>query len=302
MADLGTMTKSGSEPDRSTVSPHRRIRRARGLPGGRAVVGALLVTGAAVGVFAAYLNATAEPSTAYLVAGRTIEPGTRFADLDDVLDAVRSDAIDVAPELAARLVPVGEVESLVGRVVLAPLEFGDLITRTVVVDDGGVAGAHTMSIPIARSDAVAGTLRAGERIDVLATYGSGDNASTAFVVRGVPLLRVTGSDGEAVTTSDELILTVAVTAPEDVQALGHAVNTASVFVTRSLATAVSSGSTPGAYRFSPDAPGPAADPSGDPVGGGGPPPATDTPDDTASDPVDDASETDSGTAAEGNDP
>jgi CBS domain-containing protein len=67
--------------------------------------------------------------------------------------------------------------------------------RLVVVDDGGVGSAQTMSFAIARTNAVGGTLRPGERIDVLATYGSGEGTYTAYVVRGVPLLRLTAPAG-----------------------------------------------------------------------------------------------------------
>ena len=239
----------------------RRIRRARTLPGGRAVVGALLVTAAAVATFATYLDATAEPTTAYLVATEPVEPGTRFATGEELRAVFGSLTVELAPPLSERAIPVGELDTLVGRVLVAPLGRGDLVTRTSVVDDGGVAPAQTLSFSLPRDAAVGGTLRPGERVDVLATYGASDSAYTAYIVRGVPLLRVTGPDGGPVGTATDVVLTVAVTELGDVQALGHAASTATVFVTRSTATPGGGDAAPAPFRADPAASGPRPDPA-----------------------------------------
>ena len=253
-------SKTGASTSEATEGA-RRIRRSRGLPGGRAVVGALLVAAAAVATFAAYLDATAEPQTAYAVAMASVEPGTRFDTIDDVTAAFGSVSMELTEPVLSRAIPAHDLEALVGATVLSPLERGDLITRTQLLDDGGAAPAQTMSFPIGRTDAVAGSLQAGERIDVLATYGSGDSAYTAFVARGLPLLRITGSDGAALgpnTTGSELTLTVAISDLVSVQQLGHAVNTADIFVTRSTAQPGDE-SAPGSYQPDPTVPGPAPD-------------------------------------------
>lgn len=200
------------------------------------MVGALLVTAAAVGTFAAYLDATARPTGRYVVATAAIEPGTRLGSLADVGERFGTIALELPSEVAARAIAASTVDGLVGQVVLTPLEPGDLLTRTQLLEDGGVDGAHTLSFALPSTAAVGGRLRPGERIDVLATYGAGDRASTAYVVRGIALLRVSNADGGgSLGDSGEVTLTVAVPAPEDVQALGHAVNTAEVFVARSTA-------------------------------------------------------------------
>src|SRR5690606_28245478 len=88
----------------------RSVRRRRSLPGGRAVAGAFLVTAAAAGVFAAYLDATAAPSTAWLVAAGDIAPG-------DVLDGADLDAVamEVPAAQQDRLVPADARDRVVGR-------------------------------------------------------------------------------------------------------------------------------------------------------------------------------------------
>jgi Flp pilus assembly protein CpaB len=256
------LTAARGEP----VGPARQLRRRRGLPGGRAVVGALLVAASAVGVFAAYLSATAAPSTAYLVAGRTIEPGTRFASLDDVFAAVGRTPLDLPPTAAGRAIRVEDAVTLVGRVVVSPLERGDLLTRTAFVEDGGVADAQTLSFSVPEADAVDGSLRPGERIDVIATHGSGGESFTAFVARGLPLLRVSAPDG-TVAGPGRLTLTVAVSALDDVLALSHAAATAEVRVTRSTAGPAARDPAPGAYRATPLREGPQPESAGDPVVG-----------------------------------
>ena len=228
----GSERNAAAPPARDRPAP-RHIRRLRGLPAGRAVVGALLVTVAAVGVFATHLSATAEPGSRYLIATRTIEPGSRFVSIEELHEVVSSAPLDLGPALAARAIRVEQSEDLVARAVLSPLEPGDLLTRTAFGAEASGIGGATMSFPIARSSAVAGALHPGERIDVAATYGTTGETSTAFVVRGVPLLAVRGRDGEEIGTSDELSLTVALAGSDDVLALGHAVNTASIFVVRS---------------------------------------------------------------------
>jgi hypothetical protein len=256
--DVGTRTRGVAGESA------RQIRRRRGLPGGRAVVGALLVAASAVGVFAAYLGATAAPSTAYLLAGRSIEPGTRFATLDDVLAAVGQAPLDLPPTAAGRAIGADEAATLVGLVVVAPLERGDLLTRTAFVEDGGVADAQTLSFSVPEAAAVDGSLRPGERIDVVATHGAGGESFTAFVARGLPLLRVSAPDG-TVGGPGQVTLTVAISALDDVLALSHAAAAAEIRVTRSTARPDDTEPAPGAYRPAPLPEGPRAEVAEDPV-------------------------------------
>jgi hypothetical protein len=262
VADVTSMTERASGPARGLPDPDasaRRIRPPRRLPGGRAVVGALLVTAAAVATFAAYLDATSPPTGRYVVATATIEPGTRLGSLGEVGERFGTVALELSSEVAARAIPASGVDALVGQIVVTPLEPGDLLSRTQLIDDEGVDGAQTLSFALPRTAAVGGELRPGERIDVLATFGSGDRAYTAYIVRGIPLLRVAAADGGPLGDSPDLTLTVAVSALREVQALGHAVNTAEVFVTRSTATPEADDPAPGAFRATPEEVGPRPD-------------------------------------------
>lgn len=237
--------------DRPTLR-RQRIERRRTLPGGRAVVGALLVAAAAVSVFGAHLRATAEPGTRYLVAAGDIEVGTRIDP--DNLDRLFGQApIELPPVLAERSVRLEDREWLVGQVVVAPLVHGDLLTRSAVVVDDGADAGFAISFPIPAAAAVAGSLRRGEHVDILATYGSGESAATTYVAVGVPLLAVEGAGDTSFGANDTRTLTVRLADREQVQALAHAVAGADVVVTRSPMDAAQAGP-PAPYRPSLSAP------------------------------------------------
>lgn len=273
MGQLDDLTAGGTDTggrEPGTGAPLvPRIERRRGLPGSRAVIGALLIAAATVGTFATYLGTTREPSTRYLVAVVEILPGTRLADAQSVNASFEAVAMDLAPQVAARAFEVAQAPQLVGRRLVVPLAPGELLTRSAVVAEGEVPDAETVSFPVPRAAALDGALRVGDRIDVLATYRAGEGY-TAYVLRSVPLLAVSGEDAGGVGGSrgGDLVLTVAVSDPRDVQALVHAVQVAEVVVTRSTAAPDRLPAAPDAYVPSPTAPGPQPDPAGAGAGAG----------------------------------
>lgn len=184
------------------------------------MAGAFLVTAAAVGVFAAYLDATAAPSTEWLVAAGDIAPG-------DVLDAGDLDAVamEVPAAQQDRLVPADARDRVVGRVALGPVRGGDLLQWTTVlaVEPPDGASTFTFSLPGSRV-AFRGDLAAGDRIDLVATYGD----TTTYVARDVPLLVMPATAG-----GDGATITVALDDPETVLAVANALDSAQVFVVRS---------------------------------------------------------------------
>jgi Flp pilus assembly protein CpaB len=238
MADIGTMTTT-ERPDGTGPPPPdagRRIRRTRGLPGSRAVVGALLVTAAAVGVFAAYLDATAAPDTQYVVVQGDVPIGSVLTE-SLLTDTTRFGlvAIDLPAELAANAVPADEALGLEGLRTTAPLTAGDLLSRTALADASVDDDVVALSFDVDVARAVAGSLEPGERVDVAVTYGQGGDAYTLYVARHVLLSDTTaaggGLDGEA------LILTLSVPDDERVLALVQAFNTGQVVVSRAAAGA-----------------------------------------------------------------
>lgn len=221
MADLGTTTAASPEVAGNGAGPGRRVRRRRSLPGGRAVAGAFLVTAAAVGVFAAYLDATAEPSTSWLVATTEIAPGEEVDPA--VLDEV---AIEVPVAQQESLVPASALDRVSGRVALGPVREGDLLQWTTVlgVERPDGASTFTFSLPANRV-AFRGDLASGDTIDVVATYSD----ATVYVARDIQLL----ANPATVSGGDGATITIAVEEPDTVLAIANALDAAQVFVLRS---------------------------------------------------------------------
>ena len=163
-----------------TIRPHRA------LPGGRALVGALLVTGAAVALFASYTNSATPSKLLYLVAARSVRAGQVLTDRD-----LRRAPMDLPEQTAARaFTSPSQVE---GRVALGPLRAGELVDRSTV-PAGSATGTHAqLSIALDIDRTVDGTLQAGDLVDVLVTYGTGTGSMSQVVATRAKLLDVPAS-------------------------------------------------------------------------------------------------------------
>ncbi len=223
----------------------RTITRRRNLPGGRAVVGGFLVAVAAVGIFAAYTRAAAGPATSYVVAARDVPVGTQLTRDDLHLVPLELPG----PQRARAFDDPGVLD---GATVIGPVFAGDLIQSSAVV--AAEPGVEQVSFLVSADRAVAGKLRPGERVDVLATYGSGESAYTEAVVRDALLVAVTADDANGLGTTASQILTVAVPDAGETLRLAHAVNAGEVTVVRTTAI-TRDGPLPPSYQ--PDGPSPA---------------------------------------------
>ena len=240
------MATPASDP--STTAPLGLERRRRGLPGGRAVVGALLVAVAAVGVFAAYAGADSAPSRTAVVASGALAAGHRVMDHDvEVVEVDLPDAVAGRTFAAADLV--------VGAVTLAPLEPGELVQRSAVaVSPSGADPTRPgseFSFAVDKERAVNGDLQRGEEVDVLATYGTGDDAYTMVVARRARLLALDGSARSTIGSTGRLVVTLALGSADQVLQVAHASEVASVTLVRATRAADSA---PGEDTYT--APGP----------------------------------------------
>jgi Flp pilus assembly protein CpaB len=192
-------------------------------------VGGLLVTLAAVIVFAAYAGAQDAPSTTVVVATHPLDPGQRLSAAD-----VERREIDVSPELARR--SFDDVDSLVGAVTLGPLGEGDLVQASAVrVADPGTTAApdsRQFSFPIDRERALNGDIRPGEQIELLATFGSGASASTKVLAPDARVLDVDEVGSGTLGSSGRLVLTVALDSDRTVIDVAHASQVAVLTVVR----------------------------------------------------------------------
>jgi len=187
-------------------STNRTVRPRRGLPGGRAVVGGFLVAVAAVGIFAAVSGAGRGPDTSYVVAARALRPGEIVTAAD-----VRQVAIELPSEVAQR--SFRQPGQLVGAVVLAPLEEGELIQASSL-GDAGEDAVPTVAVSIAAADGFDGGLRPGDRVDVYVSFGSAIGSSTRLIVPNATVTDGSVGDG-TVGEAGQVTVTLAVPEPKD---------------------------------------------------------------------------------------
>jgi hypothetical protein len=219
----------------ATPPASRTIARRPGLPGGRAVLGALLVVTAGVGTFTLGGNDDDGPSGRYPVLVRSVDPGDTVDD-----EVVEWRPMDLDPDVAARTFEMradgdGEFRAAIA---LVPMSRGELLQRSDVADiDAGREGLASaqLSIPVPVDRTPPG-LRRGERIAVLATYGSGDGATTVPTVQAATVLAY-DSDPEAIGASDRGRLTLALDDTTALVATAHAAQVAELTVVRTTGTA-----------------------------------------------------------------
>jgi len=176
------------------------------------VAGGLLVAAAAVGLFAASARLHAGPGHSYAVVRHAVAAGSRLQPSDLTLQPM-----DLPPGLRARA--FDKLSDLSGTTVLAPLAAGELVQPSALVITRSADAARTVSFPIDRTHL--GPLKEGERIDVLATYGTGADAFTTVVLRQAQVVDVDRSKS-SLGDSAAPVVTVAVTDPNDELALAHA--------------------------------------------------------------------------------
>jgi Flp pilus assembly protein CpaB len=198
------------------------INRHRALPGGRAVVGGLLMALAAVGIYVAYEQASARPTTAVVVADRDLRAG-------DVLGADDLRAIEADLPDAVAVGTFGSVDALIGRVVLGPIASGELVQAATVTDGAAAGDVHEVALALPRGQIAVGRLKQGERVDVFAT----SDERTTSVVRGAAVVQIDAEQSGSLTSSREVTLVVAVPSGDAVAAVVHALRTADVTVVRS---------------------------------------------------------------------
>ena len=233
----------------------RRTGRPRALPGGRAIVGGLLVATAMVGAVALSQASGAPPTIPTVVASEAIAPweplgpnNLTVVDLalpDEVVDHTYGAAADLAGTVSRSHVAEGEV-----------LQRGGVIESTAA--QRVAAPSREVSLRIGLDRAVDGRLEAGDRVDVLATYGNGIDALTFVVLADVPVMSAERIDG-GVASGRAIVLTLALADRADTIALAHAADNADVTVVRT--TTVDPDGSGQAFPATPFRPDPDADPT-----------------------------------------
>lgn len=212
-----------------TPATRRIARIASRRPSRRAVVGGLLVAVAAIIAWTTIDAADRRPGRSIVVATRAIAPGER---IDANAVTVRSVSID---EALARQ-EFSSISQLVDAVALGPIAEGDAIARSTVLPDPTGQSLRQFSFPVDRERSLNGDLRAGERVDVMATFGSGSDATTTIIARNALVLRSAEQKSGVLGSSSKLILTIGLASADQVLDAVHASQVADLTVVRSTLT------------------------------------------------------------------
>lgn len=188
------------------------------------MTGALLVTVAAVGTFAAGTAHDGGARRMVVIARRDVVEG-RPLTIDDLTVAETADPFAAHSSFE-------RAEEVVGRTAVGPISAGDVIQLSAVTTDRPSGRREvTLRLPIAQ--VAIGRLRAGERVDVFAT----DEDGTRAIVLASEVLEVLpGRDGSLV-DEREVGLVVAVESMEDVIELVHASRLGELTIVRATAAA-----------------------------------------------------------------
>jgi Flp pilus assembly protein CpaB len=225
MADTSTLSDVGAA-DRAALGiagrAARPLRRPHALPGGRAVLGGLLVALAATGLFWSYTRVAAGPRHAFVVLRNPVRVGARITAAD-----VRLEKMDL-PAAVERLAFASPTD-VVGTTATAPLLSGQLVQRSDVLARGsGRAREVTFTVDRAHTSAV---VTPGEYVDVVATFGAGEQTKSNVVMRRVLVVGFAGSRGTF--TDGTYQVTVAVEGEADALKLTAAAQGAKVSLVRS---------------------------------------------------------------------
>ena len=168
---------------------------------GTTLVGLSLVGGRAV-------VASTDTTTAVLAAVNDIQPGTQVTS-----DLLTIERVHLSPALLRTYVTAGS--PVEGLTVQLPIPAGALIPEASLRESPGGAEGRAITIPVEPDHAVGGVLRAGDRVDVYATFDSSDvRARTEVLIRAAPVIDIV-SDGGFV-AGDRSIVGVTVAVDPDV--------------------------------------------------------------------------------------
>ena len=209
-------------------APRRTIRPRRVWPGGRAVVGGLLVAVSGIVLYAAYQGSDQTPTTQFVVTRSAVSPGTLLTS-----DHVGLVTLHLPQDQAEQAFGVEDDQLVLGSVAVQAMAAGELVQRSDIRSsaDRDATSAAEISFEIDTARSLNGQLQSGERIDLIATFGSGPTANTEQILTSVRLVAVAREANSSVAT-DQRVNTLALDRPEDAVAVAAAIDTGKLTIIR----------------------------------------------------------------------
>jgi Flp pilus assembly protein CpaB len=169
--------------DGATPAQPRRRRWAQPLP----LAGGLLVLLALLGYWTVYSQTTRR--TQVLVAAQALPAGSVLKPVD-----LRSAGLAGDSGVLAALLPAREESSVIGRTLKTAVGAGAPLPVAALAAPGRRAASFTLAVPVLH--ALAGQLRPGDRVTVLATYTTpGGQAQTRAIARDLQVIAVGSASG-----------------------------------------------------------------------------------------------------------
>jgi Flp pilus assembly protein CpaB len=204
---------------------HRRVLTSR-VSGGHVV---MVVAGLLGALLTLSALRAADDTRPVVVAARDIVPGT-------VIDArwLRPSNIHADAGVLATLFDASEIDNLRGRIAVARIPAGSLLTHDDVRVTTAGEAPRAMSFPISIARAVGGALVAGDRVDVLSVQRN--TGRSKYVATDAAVLAFSNHGGGALQGSDDANVTLAVD-PDVAAQIASALETGSITLVRATGAA-----------------------------------------------------------------
>jgi Flp pilus assembly protein CpaB len=188
------------------------------------LAGALLVLVALVGYWSVYRASTNR--TPMLIAAHTLSAGTLLHPNDLRMGELAGDQRTISA-----LVPERDLDSVLGHTLATAVPGGAPLPRAALAGPVSASSAFTIVLP--GLHALADTLLPGDRVTVLATYGSGSGrAHTKAIARGLQVLSVGGAPSGIDSASASVPITLALPDPSLASSLALANSIAKIDLLR----------------------------------------------------------------------
>jgi Flp pilus assembly protein CpaB len=127
-------------------------------------------------------------------------------------------------------------EDLTGTTLIRPVTGGELIPTGALVPAGTETSLRTMTIPVTPEHAVGGEVAPGQKVDVIATFDSGDvRARSVTLLQGAEVADIVTGGG--LTLSEDAVLGITVqVSPKDATRLAFAIRTAEIDIALTTGT------------------------------------------------------------------
>jgi Flp pilus assembly protein CpaB len=153
----------------------------------------------------------------HLVAGSVFSPG-----------AVRLVPVDSGFEGISTLITEDDLSGFEGWVVQRSIPSNGLVDVSALVEPGSPSGLRSMSVPVAIEHAAGGSLRAGDRVDVISVV----DGRGSYVAVDLEVIAVSEAAGTSIGSTSGYHVVLAVSA-EDALRLAEAIDGGSLEVVRS---------------------------------------------------------------------